>query len=93
MPDKTQIKVIVTGKVQGVFYRASTRDAADRLGIKGYVKNLPNGSVEAVFQGNRPAVTQMIDWCHKGSTAAKVEHVLTEQVKTPSNYRSFEIRY
>ncbi|WP_291459587.1 acylphosphatase [Desulfobacula sp.] len=93
MPNKTQIKVIVSGRVQGVFYRAETKNTADRLDVKGYVKNLPNGSVEAVFEGDGPAVTQMMEWCHKGPPAAKVEHVLAEKAEVSSNFESFEIKY
>lgn len=93
MPGKIQIKVIVKGRVQGVFYRANTKDTADRLGIKGYVKNLPNGSVEAVFEGEKPVVTQMVEWCHKGPAAAKVGHVTAEKAEMASNFEIFEIRY
>jgi acylphosphatase len=93
MPNKTQIKVIIKGRVQGVFYRAETKNTADQLGIKGYVKNLANGSVEAVFDGDRPAVVQMVEWCNKGPAAAKVEKVLVEKVDTPLNFETFEIRY
>ncbi|MBW2654349.1 MAG: acylphosphatase [Deltaproteobacteria bacterium] len=93
MPGKIQIKVIVKGRVQGVFFRANTKDTADRLGIKGYVKNLPNGSVEAVFEGEQSAVTQMMEWCHKGPVASKVEHVMTEKAEASSNFEIFEIRY
>jgi len=93
MTTKTQIKVIVSGRVQGVFYRAKTKNTADRLGVKGYVKNLPDGSVEAVFEGEHLVVSQMIEWCRKGPAAAKVEHVLTEKAETLSKFSSFEIRY
>lgn len=93
MPEKTQIKVIVKGRVQGVFFRAHTKDTADRLGIKGYVKNLPNGSVEAVFEGEQIVVTQMMEWCYKGPAAAKVDHVLSEKTAILSNFKTFEIRY
>ncbi|WP_299976839.1 acylphosphatase [Desulfobacula sp.] len=93
MPKKIQIKVIVSGRVQGVFYRFHTKNTADRLGVKGYVKNLSNGSVEAVFEGEQPSVTQMMDWCHKGPAASKVEDVLAEKAEAPSNFETFEIRY
>ena len=93
MLNKTQVKVIISGRVQGVFYRARTKNTADRLGIKGYVKNLPNGSVEAVFQGEQPTVTQMIEWCHKGPAASKVDHVQAKETKILSNFETFEIRY
>lgn len=93
MTNKIQIKVMVTGRVQGVFYRASTKNEAERLGINGYVKNLPNASVEAVFEGDRPVVDRMIEWCRKGPAGARVDHVRTEEADTLSGYKIFEIRY
>ena len=93
MADKIQIKVIIKGRVQGVFYRAETKNTADKLGINGYVKNLPDGSVGAVFEGDSPVVTQMLEWCNKGPMAARVENVQVEQVDVLSNFETFIIRY
>ncbi len=93
MPETIQIKVIVKGRVQGVFYRAHTQRQADRLGVKGYVKNLPDGSVEAVFKGDPQSVSQMVEWCRKGPAASNVEDVLTQSRKDLSNFKNFEIRY
>lgn len=93
MQNKVQIKATITGRVQGVFYRASTKKTADSLGIKGYVKNLANGAVEAVFEGDRPMLTKMMDWCRKGPSAAKVDHVLAKEIETVSDYETFEILY
>ena len=93
MTNKTQVKVVISGKVQGVFYRAHTKNTADRLGIKGYVKNLANGSVEAVFEGDQPAIDQMINWCHKGPEMSRVENVQTQEIKPLTNFKIFEIRY
>lgn len=93
MADKIQIKVIIKGRVQGVFFRARTKDTADKLGIKGYVKNLPDGSVEAVFEGYNPVVTQMLDWCNKGPAAARVENVRVEPIDVLSNFETFMIGY
>lgn len=93
MSNETQIKVIVTGKVQGVYYREETRKAAVGLGVKGYVKNLANGRVEAVFKGYEHQVKKMIEWCHNGSPAAMVQNVSTEENDPVENYETFEIRY
>ena len=93
MTNKIQIKVIIKGRVQGVFYRAETKNTADKLGIKGYVKNLPDGSVGAVFEGDSPVVTQMLDWCNKGPAASRVENVQVEPVEVLSNFETFIIRY
>ena len=87
--NKVQIKAIISGKVQGVFYRFETKNSAAKLGIKGYVKNLPNGSVEAVFEGESSIVNQMLDWCNKGPSAARVENIQTEKIDILSNFETF----
>lgn len=97
MPETIQIKLIVTGRVQGVFFRAETKKAADRLGINGYVKNLSDGSVEAMIQGYPPIIAQMIEWCNKGPAASKVDQVITEEIEHSTGqsgaFDKFEIRY
>jgi len=70
--------VFVSGKVQGVGYPYSTVNEARRLGVNGWVRNLPDGRVEAVFEGSRKVVEEIIYWCHKGSTAAVVKDVAVE---------------
>lgn len=71
----TSAHVIISGKVQGVGYRASTSDAALLLNIKGWVRNLRNGKVEAVFEGSKANVSEMIRWCHQGPPTAHVKKV------------------
>ena len=93
MTNKTQIKVVIKGLVQGVFYRVHTKHTADTLGIKGYVKNLANGSVEAVFEGDPDVIARMIDWCHKGPEVSRIDNIQTQEIKTLSNFKIFEIRY
>jgi acylphosphatase len=66
--------VIVGGRVQGVWFRAGVRDAARRLGLRGWVRNLSTGEVEAVFEGPRSAVEQAVAWCRRGPPGARVEH-------------------
>jgi acylphosphatase len=73
--DKLRARVTIEGRVQGVFFRASTRDEARRLRVNGWVRNLPNGDVEALFEGDKPAVTQMLGWCYKGPPYAAVHKV------------------
>jgi acylphosphatase len=65
----------VHGSVQGVFFRVETRDRARSLGVSGWVRNLPDGAVEAVFEGEEPQVESMIDWCHRGPSGADVRDV------------------
>lgn len=93
MSNKTQVKVIIHGRVQGVFYRAHTKNTADRLGVAGYVKNCTDGSVQAVFEGDQDAVTRMIAWCQKGPEMSRVDHVQTQEIKPLTHFNRFEIRY
>lgn len=78
MAERTRAHVFVSGTVQGVYYRANTRDTAQEKGVDGWVRNLPDGRVEAVFEGSEEAVDEMIEWCHSGSPAADVESVEAE---------------
>ena len=83
--------MFVSGTVQGVYYRASTRDEAREQGVDGWVKNLADGRVEAVFEGPAERVEHMVDWCHTGSPAASVEDVEVEY-GDPEGVEGFEIR-
>ena len=67
--------VVVTGRVQGVFFRAETRDRARSLGLGGWVRNNGDGSVEAVFEGDEERVASMVEWCGRGPAYATVENV------------------
>jgi len=89
--DRTRAHVFVTGRVQGVFYRANTRDAATERGIDGWVRNLDDGRVEAVFEGPEDAVETMVEWCHEGSPAASVEAV-DVQFEDPEGIDGFSVR-
>jgi acylphosphatase len=91
MADRTRAHVFVSGTVQGVFYRASTRDAAREHGVDGWVRNLADGRVEAVFEGTEDAVESMVEWCHDGSPAASVENVEVSYGK-PEGEEGFSIR-
>lgn len=67
--------LFVSGRVQGVFYRATCRQEAQARGLSGWVRNLPDGRVEAVFQGPREAVDGMIRWCAQGPPRAQVSKI------------------
>lgn len=67
--------VFVTGRVQGVFFRARTSEQARAAGLAGWVRNLDDGRVEAVFEGPRPAVQRLVEWCRSGPPSARVEMV------------------
>ena len=87
----TRAHVFVTGRVQGVSYRANTRDAAHDAGVDGWVKNLDDGRVEAVFEGEEENVERLVEWCHEGSPAADVESVDVEY-GDPEEVSGFEVR-
>src|SRR5205085_9502343 len=84
------IHLIITGKVQGVFYRAKAKETADRLGITGWVRNTDEGDVEAVATGTKEQIEKFIEWCRKGPQRAEVTNVeATEQEE--SQFETFEI--
>lgn len=86
--------VVVTGTVQGVGYRAACRRAAVSAGVRGWVRNLDDGRVEAVFAGPEEAVEQMVAWCRSGPDAAVVRSVDVEHLETdPADLAGhFEVR-
>lgn len=88
-----RIHVIVTGRVQGVFFRAYTKEEADRLGLVGWVRNRVDGSVEALVQGEDKVVEQMISWFHMGSPMAAVSSVKVTEEEPVDENRFFEIHY
>ncbi|WP_435358531.1 acylphosphatase [Haloarchaeobius sp. DFWS5] len=89
--DRVRAHVYVTGRVQGVYYRANTRDTADDLGVEGWVRNLDDGRVEAVFEGQEETVEEMVEWCHDGSPAARVDSVEVEY-EEPEDEIDFRVR-
>jgi acylphosphatase len=84
------VDVTVTGQVQGVFFRAETRQQAGRLGVSGWVRNEPDGSVAAHFEGARDAVDAMVAWCREGPSRARVERVDVRDAE-PSGASGFEV--
>lgn len=83
--------VLISGKVQGVGYRFSTVEMAQRYGVKGWVRNLPDRRVEAVFEGEPEAVESLLNWCHQGPPAAVVDAVEVHS-ETPEGLSQFEIK-
>ncbi|MBV9387994.1 MAG: acylphosphatase [Chroococcidiopsidaceae cyanobacterium CP_BM_ER_R8_30] len=83
--------IFVTGMVQGVGYRLSTLAKAKQLGVGGWVRNLPDGRVEAVFEGVQNLVEEMVNWCHNGPTDAVVRDLIIEY-EEPEGLQEFEIR-
>ena len=83
-------RIIVSGKVQGVFYRASTKEFCERHGITGWVKNLPGGEVEIFAQGTNDKLSSLSGWCAQGPQLARVEDVKVESVEI-GEFNSFTI--
>lgn len=75
MDSSVRAHVIISGRVQGVFFRASCREEAESLGLAGWVRNRSDGRVEAVFEGTKAGVDEMIEWCRKGPSLARVTRV------------------
>lgn len=85
--------VIFTGRVQGVWFRANTHGKASELGITGWVRNLQDGSVEAVFEGKEELVKEAIQWCKTSQPHARVDSADIEYLDFTGEFHGFEIRY
>jgi acylphosphatase len=86
-----RVRVLIRGRVQGVFFRAETRARAESLGLSGSVRNRPDGAVEAVFEGDPERVESMVAWCRRGPEGASVEDVEVSS-EEPSGERGFDVR-
>ena len=89
---KKTVHVYVEGKVQGVWFRASTKQEAERLGLTGWVRNMRDGRVEAMMEGRSEKVDEMIKWCHSGPPLSSVNKVTVEELNDPINASEFRIR-
>lgn len=90
---KKRVKLNIRGKVQGVWFRASTKEVADRLGIKGWVKNELDGSVTTVAEGDEEKLKEFIKWCWQGPQYAKVVEVREEWTEYKGEFQVFKIVY
>jgi len=89
---KIRVNVVISGRVQGVCYRQGTFQKAVELGLKGWVRNLTNGRVEAVFEGEENLVDQMIEWCKEGPIMARVTHVEVDKQLYIGDFTGFSIK-
>lgn len=87
-----QAHLIISGRVQGIFYRASCQEVAESYSLKGYVKNLPTGQVEVVAQGEKEKIEKLIEWCRKGPPGAGVSEVSIKWQEVKEEFRGFEVR-
>ena len=87
----TRVHLLISGEVQGVCYRATTREEAERLGLKGWVRNLDSGQVEAEVEGPQDLIDELIRWCHHGPPAAEVSEVKVTPREFRGEFRGFGI--
>jgi acylphosphatase len=89
-----KVHVMIAGRVQGVWFRAKTRQKADELGLTGWVRNTADGRVEAVFEGEHALIDQMLVWCQRGPPLAKVNAVdILSKEPATHGFQGFDIRY
>ena len=84
------LNITISGKVQGVFFRASTKAVADQLGVKGFVKNMPDDTLYAEAEGDDFSLESFLEWCHEGPLQATVQKVEVVEAEV-KNYRNFEV--
>ena len=93
MKDGARAHVIISGRVQGVFFRMETKQAADQRGVFGWVRNLQDGTVEAVFEAERDRVDAIIDWCRQGPPRADVADVTVNWEEYTGEFSGFNINF
>lgn len=90
---KIRIHLIISGIVQGVNFRYYTRETARKLNLTGWVKNLPDGRVEAIAEGEEKAIDEFIEWCKHGPPSARVDKVEAKKGRYTGEFRDFKIDY
>jgi acylphosphatase len=88
-----RVRVTVSGRVQGVFFRAETQREATNLNLTGWVRNKADGRVEALLEGEDKNVDKMLEWCRKGPPAARVENVIVTEEPYTGEFNNFTIKY
>jgi acylphosphatase len=88
----TRIHALLSGRVQGVFFRAETRDVARRNGVYGWVRNMSDGRVEAIFEGRAQDVDQVLQWCRSGPPNARVDDIHLKEETFTGEFEGFAIR-
>jgi acylphosphatase len=89
----TRAELLIEGRVQGVFYRASAQQEAQSLGLQGEIRNLPGGAVEAIVEGPKERVDEFIAWCRRGPPSAKVENVQVRWGPARGEFRTFIVTH
>lgn len=90
---RRRVRAVAQGRVQGVFFRASTQEEAERRGLHGWVRNRPDGTVETLLEGEESAVAGMLSWLHHGPPRSLVERVTVQEEEGEELLHGFAIRY
>ena len=93
MENNVRAQVIISGRVQGVFFRIETKYAADRYGVFGWVKNQRDGTVATIFEGSKEKVDLVLEWCNHGPPHARVQYVDVKWEDYQGEFDSFDITY
>jgi len=93
LDEKVRVRVVISGKVQGVFFRGEVARRARRLKVRGWVRNLYDGRVEAVFEGEKGSVEEIVGFCRKGPPHARVDNVNVEYAPFKAEFHDFQIKY
>jgi acylphosphatase len=91
--EKGRVRVIIEGRVQGVFFRYSACQQAEKLGVNGWVMNRPDGNVELVAEGAKEAIDALIGWCHHGPPGARVTNVKVIDEPYKGEFKYFDVRH
>jgi acylphosphatase len=93
MDEKVRARAVISGRVQGVFFRMETKRAADKIGVFGWVRNLRDGTVEAVFEGERERVDAVLQWCKQGPPHARVAGVDVSWNDYTGEFQGFDVTF
>jgi acylphosphatase len=85
MDSRKTIKLVISGQVQGVFFRSSMKKVAEGLGVTGWVRNMPDGRVEAVIQGQEDVIRELVEWCGRGPSGAAEDRVVRQRTEWCEN--------
>jgi acylphosphatase len=91
--DSIRVRLVIEGRVQGVWFRESTRKEADHLGVHGWVRNRRDGTVEVVAEGPEEKVRKLVEWCHQGPPSARVARVRETTETFQGEFGSFDVVY
>lgn len=93
MKENIRAHMIVSGRVQGVFFRQNTLNKAKELGVFGWVKSLPDGRLEAVFEGEKKKVEEIVNWAEKGPVSAEVNDIKVKWQEYKGEFQGFKLKY